>query len=48
MLLLLILILLVVALAGGGWGYSRVGAVGWSPAVIVLVILALLFLTHRL
>ena len=39
LLLLILIILLVVALAGGGWGYGRYGAVGLSPATIILVIL---------
>ena len=39
MLTILLIILLVIALAGGGWGYSRYGAVGLSPAGIVLIVL---------
>jgi hypothetical protein len=35
----------VIALAGGGWGYGRYGAVGLSPAAIVLIILVILLLT---
>jgi len=39
LLLIILIILLVVALAGGGWGYGRYGAVGLSPAAIILAIL---------
>jgi hypothetical protein len=47
MLTVLLIVLLVLALAGGGWGYSRYGAVGWSPAGIILLILFVLLLTGR-
>ena len=47
-LLLILIILLVVALAGGGWGYSRYGAAGLSPAAIILIILNILLLTGNL
>jgi hypothetical protein len=46
--LLLLLLLLVLAVVGGGFGYSRFGYAGWSPAAIVVVILVLLALTGRL
>jgi hypothetical protein len=42
------IVLLVFAIGGGGWGHSRYGAWGWSPAAIILVVLAVLFLTGRL
>ena len=48
MLLFIILVLLVLALAGGGWGYSRYGYVGWSPAGLLLVLLVVLWLTGSL
>lgn len=48
MLMLILLILLVAALAGGGWGHSRYGYAGWSPAGILIVILIVLFLTGNL
>jgi hypothetical protein len=35
-------------MAGGGWGYGRYGAVGLSPAAIVLIILVILLLTGNL
>ena len=46
--LLLLLLLLFLALVGGGFGHSRFGYAGWSPAAIVVVILVLLALTGRL
>lgn len=48
MLTIILLILLVAALAGGGWGHSRYGYAGWSPAGILIVILLVLLLTGRL
>lgn len=44
MLLMILLVLLVLAVVGGGIGHSRVGAVGWSPAgLLVLVLLVMMF-----
>lgn len=48
MLTIILIILLVAALAGGGWGHSRYGYVGWSPAGILIVILLVMLLTGRL
>jgi hypothetical protein len=48
MLFMLIIVLLVLALAGGGWGYSRFGYAGWSPAGIILLVIILLWLTGNL
>ena len=48
MLTIILIILLVAALAGGGWGHSRFGYAGWSPAGILIVILLVLFLTGNL
>ena len=48
MLLTILLIVLVVSLVGGGFGYSRVGYIGWSPAGIILVVLAVMLFTGRL
>jgi hypothetical protein len=39
MLFTLVLILLVIALFGGGYGHSRWGYAGWSPAGVLLVVL---------
>jgi hypothetical protein len=48
MLLTILVVLLVLSLAGGGWGYSRYGYAGWSPAGIVLAVLVVLYLTGGL
>ncbi len=48
MLFILFIVLLVVSLGGGGWGYSRYGAVGMSPAMVILAVMALLYFTGRL
>lgn len=47
MLLTILVVLLVVALAGGGWGHERYGFAGWSPAGLILLVLAILLLTGR-
>lgn len=48
MLLLIFVVLLVLALAGGGWGYSRYGYAGWSPAGLIIVVLLIFWLTGHL
>jgi Protein of unknown function (DUF3309) len=48
MLFIILVVLLVLALGGGGWGHSRYGYVGWSPAGLIVVILLVLFFTGRL
>lgn len=48
MLLILLIVLLVLALGGGGWGHSRYGYVGWTPAGVILLVLVLLLVTGRL
>ena len=48
MVTLLIIILVVLAIGGGGWGHSRYGAAGWSPAVILLVIAVVLYFTGHI
>lgn len=48
MLLILLIVLLVLALGGGGWGYSRYGMVGWSPAGLIVVLLLVLWFTGNL
>jgi hypothetical protein len=47
MITLVLLILLVFALFGGGFGHSRFGYYGWSPAAVILIILAVLLLSGR-
>lgn len=48
MLLILLIVLLVLALGGGGWGHSRYGAVGWSPAGLIVLVLVVLWLSGHL
>lgn len=48
MLLIILIVVLVLALGGGGWGHSRYGYAGWSPAAMILVVLAVLYFTGRL
>ena len=48
MLMILLIVLLVLSIGGGGWGYSRYGAVGWSPAGLIVLVLVILLLTGRL
>jgi hypothetical protein len=45
---LILVILLVLSLAGGGWGHSRYGYAGWSPAGILICILVFMLVTGRL
>lgn len=47
MLLIILVVFLVLAL-GGGWGHSRYGAAGWSPAGLLLLALVVLWLTGNL
>jgi hypothetical protein len=44
----LLIILLVIALAGGGFAQGSYGWAGWSPAVLILVVLLLFYLSGRL
>jgi hypothetical protein len=48
MLTIILIVLLVLALGGGGWGYSRWGAAGMSPAGVLLVVILLLYFTGAL
>lgn len=48
MLTIILIVLLVLALGGGGWGHSRYGYAGWSPAGLILLVLVILFATGRL
>ncbi len=45
MLLTILLIVLLLSLLGGGFGYSRFGAVGMSPAGVLLLVVVVLLLT---
>jgi len=46
--MILLLVVLVAAIAGGGYGHSRVGYVGWSPAAIILLLIGVLYFTGNL
>lgn len=46
--LTLLIVLLVLALLGGGLGYGRFGAMGMSPAALLVIILIVLALMGRL
>jgi hypothetical protein len=48
MLLIVLVVLLVLSIGGGGWGHSRYGYAGWSPAGVILLVLALLYFTGHL
>lgn len=48
MLLIILVVLVVLALAGGGWGHSRYGAAGWSPAGLLILVLLVLYFTGNL
>ena len=48
MLFIVLVVCLVLALGGGGWGHSRYGYAGWSPAAIILLIVVALWMTGRL
>jgi hypothetical protein len=48
MLFMIFIVLMVLALAGGGWGHSRYGYVGWSPAGLILLVILVFWLTGNL
>lgn len=48
MLLIILIVVFLLALGGGGWGHSRYGYAGWSPAALILVVLAVLYFTGHL
>ena len=48
MLLTILVVVLLLSLVGGGVGHSKFGYAGWSPAGVLIVILAILFFTGRL
>lgn len=48
MLTLILVLLLLFAIGGGGWGYSRYGALGMSPAGLILLVILILALTGNL
>lgn len=48
MLITILVVVLLISLIGGGVGHSRFGYAGWSPAGVILLVLAVLFFTGRL
>jgi hypothetical protein len=48
MLFIFFVVLLVMALGGGGWGHSRYGYAGWSPAGLILMVMLVLWFTGNL
>lgn len=46
--LFILIVILLLIFGGGGWGYSRYGAAGLSPAALILVLLAVLYFTGNL
>jgi hypothetical protein len=44
----ILIVLLLVALIGGGFGHSRVGYAGWSPAGLIVLVLLIMWLTGNL
>lgn len=48
MLMVVLIVVLLFALGGGGWAHSRYGYVGWSPAGLILLVLAVLWFTGNL
>ncbi len=48
MLMIILLVLLAFSLAGGGYGHSRFGYAGWSPAGLILMILVVMYFTGNM
>jgi Protein of unknown function (DUF3309) len=48
MVTLILLLVLLVAIGGAGWNHSRWGYAGWSPAAVILVVVAVLWFTGNL
>jgi Protein of unknown function (DUF3309) len=46
--LIVFVVLLLLALAGGGWGHSRYGYAGWSPAGLIILVLVVMWFTGNL
>ncbi|MBL0217993.1 MAG: DUF3309 domain-containing protein [Myxococcales bacterium] len=44
----ILIVVLLIALLGGGLGFSRFGALGMSPAAIIVLILIVMALSGRL
>ncbi|MGA2449088.1 MAG: DUF3309 family protein [Polyangiaceae bacterium] len=48
MLMVILVVFLLFALAGGVWAHSSYGYAGWSPAGLILLVLAVLWFTGNL
>ena len=48
LLTMLLIIFLVLAIAGAGWGHAQYGFAGWSPAVVILLVLLVAYFTGHL
>ncbi len=48
MLMIILVVFLLLSLAGGGWGHSRYGYAGWSPAGLILLVMMVLWFTGNL
>ena len=48
MLFFILIGLLVLALIGGGWGHSRYGYAGWSPAGLIVLLFVVIWATGNL
>jgi hypothetical protein len=48
MLMIILVVLFVLALGGAGWGHSRYGYAGWSPAGLLLLLFVVLWFTGNL
>jgi hypothetical protein len=46
--MILVLFLIFISLGGGGWGYSRYGWVGMSPAGLILLVVAIMYFSGHL
>jgi hypothetical protein len=46
--LTILVVLLVLSLIGGGWGHSRYGLAGWSPAGLLVLVFVIFWLTGHL
>lgn len=46
--LTILLIILLLTMLGGGFGHSRLGYAGWSPAAVVAIVLIVLLLMGRI
>jgi len=48
MLMIILVVFLLLAIGGGGWGHSRYGYAGWSPAGVILLVFVVLWFSGHL